>query len=328
MPEFSRQDLDRIAPPLVTLPRLTLSQHPTPVEPLDRLRASLGGGPTLLVKRDDAIAFGGGGNKVRKLEFVAARALDEGADVLVTIGGTQSNHCRATAAVCARLGIRCSLVLSGPAPERASGNLLLDRLFGAEVQFVASRAEREPAMQCELERLRRMGLKPFGIPLGASTPLGAAGYALALLELVNQGVRPDVIVHATSSGGTQAGLMVGCVWAGLHTRVIGISADDPAEAIVPQVQQLAEDAAALLDVPGPLPLVEVDDRFVGEGYGVPTSRSREATELFARSEALLLDPTYTAKAAAALIAFVRGGAFAENETVLFWHTGGIPGLFA
>ena len=312
----------------VRLPRLSLHTFPTPVEPLDRLRAALGGGPRLLVKRDDVIAFGGGGNKVRKLELLAAQAIEQGADTLVTIGGIQSNHCRATAAVAARMGLRCSLILSGVPPSKATGNLLLDTLLGADVAFVPSRDERAPAMQATVARLRAEGRTPCEIPLGASTPTGAAAYASAVLELVAQGVRPDAIVHASSSGGTQAGLLVGCAMAGLDARVIGVSADDAAETIEAQVEQLAESAATLLDVRGQLPRVEVEDRFVGGGYGVPTPGSVEALGLFARTEALILDPTYTAKAAAALIAFVRAGAFGTDETVLFWHTGGVPGLFA
>ncbi|PYQ03481.1 MAG: D-cysteine desulfhydrase family protein, partial [Acidobacteria bacterium] len=259
-------------------------------------------------KRDDALPFGFGGNKVRKLDLVAARAQADGADTLLTVGGVQSNHARATAAAAARLGLRCILVLNGARPDRATGNALLEGLLGAEIRYVASRAERAPAMRAEADRLRAQGRRPYEIPLGASTPLGSMAYARAVAELAGQGPAPDVIVHASSSGGTQAGLLAGIALLGLPTRVLGISADDPAPA-------LSELIAGL-------------DGFVGEGYGIPTPASREAIELAARTEALFLDPTYTAKAMAGLIAHVRAGRFRSDETVLFWHTGGLPGLFA
>jgi 1-aminocyclopropane-1-carboxylate deaminase/D-cysteine desulfhydrase-like pyridoxal-dependent ACC family enzyme len=182
------------------------------------------------------------------------------------------------------------------------------------------------------ERLRGEGRKPFAIPIGASTPLGALAFALAIAELVEQMPAPDVIVHSTSSGGTQAGLVAGCRLLGLHTRIVGISADDPSQSLQNQIRAIVSGIADLLKMdPGKLSkgtAVEVDDRFVGDGYGIPTDESREAIELAARTEAIFLDPTYTAKAMAGLIANVRQQKFKENQTVLFWHTGGQVGLFA
>jgi D-cysteine desulfhydrase len=313
-------------------PSLPLVAAPTLIEPMPRLRNLLGGGPRLLIKRDDAIAFGFGGNKVRKLAFVGARAQADGADTLITAGGVQSNHARVTAATAAKLGMRAVLVASGAEPERRTANALLDRLLGAEVVQVSSREERVPKIVELADRLRREGRHPFAIPIGASTPLGALGYALAVAELCDQIPPPDVIVHSSSSGGTQAGLVVGCRLLGLSTRVLGISADESSAGLQAQIRAIVSGIADLLDM-DPQKLakgtaIEVDDRFVGEGYGIPTDASREAIDLAARTEAIFLDPTYTAKAMAALIAYVRQQKFVESQTVLFWHTGGQVALFA
>ena len=314
-----------------TLPYVPLDPQPTPVEPLDRLRDALGGGPRLLVKRDDTIGFAFGGNKVRKMSLVAADAIERGADTLITSGGVQSNHARVTAAAAARLGLRCILVVNGTAQEKPTANALLDRLLGAEVRYVRDRSERAPAMDAAAEELRRQGRKPYVIPIGASTPLGAAAFVHAVAELQAQGDPPDVIVHSTSSGGTQAGIVAGCALAGMATRVIGISADESAAVLERDIRGIIDGIPGLLDVPAGRfsnLRVEVDDRFVGGGYGVPTDESREAIELCARTEALFLDPTYTSKAMARLIAGMRSGEFKDAGSVLFWHTGGQVGLFA
>jgi 1-aminocyclopropane-1-carboxylate deaminase/D-cysteine desulfhydrase-like pyridoxal-dependent ACC family enzyme len=336
---------------IARFPSLPLVASPTLVEPMPRLRDALGGGPRLLIKRDDAIAFGFGGNKVRKLALVAARAQAENADTLITAGGVQSNHARATASAAAKLGMRAVLVASGAPPDRPTANALLDRLLGAEIVYVAGRDERAPKMDEIADRLRGEGRRPFTIPIGASTPLGALGYALAVAELVEQIAPPDVIVHATSSGGTQAGLVAGCRLLGLPTRVIGISADDSAAALATTIAAIVDGIGELLNddsgalkgrpdtpnagqsgagasVQGAGPAIEIDDSFVGGGYGIPTAASREAIDLAARCEAIFLDPTYTAKAMAGLIAYVREGTFADDQAVLFWHTGGQVGLFA
>jgi D-cysteine desulfhydrase family pyridoxal phosphate-dependent enzyme len=317
---------------LARFPSLPFLPAPTIIEPLPRLQTLLGGGPRLLIKRDDAIPFGFGGNKVRKLAFVAARAVADGADTLITAGGVQSNHARATAAAAAKLGLRAVLVANGEAPARLTANALLDNLLGAEVVYVPSREDRAPMILEVAERLRSQGRRPFAIPIGASTPLGALGFALAMAELADQIPAPDVIVHATSSGGTQAGLVAGCRLLGLPTRVVGISADDSCTSLQACTRAIISGIADLLEM-DPLELsrgtaIEVDDRFVGDGYGIPTDESREAIELAARTEAIFLDPTYTAKAMAGLIAYVRQQKFKENQTVVFWHTGGQVGLFA
>jgi D-cysteine desulfhydrase family pyridoxal phosphate-dependent enzyme len=317
---------------LARFPSLPLVAAPTFIEPMPRLSAILGGGPRLFIKRDDAIPFGFGGNKVRKLALVAARAVAENADTLVTAGGVQSNHARATAAAAARLGMRAVLVANGSPPARKTANALLDELLGAEVVYVDSRDARAPMIQEVAERLRAEGRRPFTIPIGASTPLGALAFALAVAELVDQMPAPDVIVHATSSGGTQAGLVAGCRLLGLATRVIGVSADDTSSSLQAQVRAIVSGVADLLKLdPSALAkgtAIEVDDKFVGGGYGVASDESREAIELTARTEAIFLDPTYTAKAMAGLIAYVRRRKLTEGQTVLFWHTGGQVGLFA
>ncbi|MFN2564401.1 MAG: 1-aminocyclopropane-1-carboxylate deaminase/D-cysteine desulfhydrase [Gemmatimonadaceae bacterium] len=317
---------------LDSIASLRLVRAPTPLEEMVRLRSAVGAGARLLVKRDDAIPFGFGGNKVRKLQLVAAEALSAGADTLVTCGGVQSNHARATAATAARLGLGCVIVANGLRPPRLTGNALLDDLLGAEVEYVATRAERDSGMKRAAERLRRDGRVPFEIPLGASTPRGALAYARAVGEVLRQIAAPDVVIHASSSGGTQAGLLVGCALHGLRTRVIGVSADDAAGEIADTVARIIRGMGPLLEVDGDelasTAPVEVDDSFVGEGYGLATEASREAQRLAARTEALFVDHTYTAKALAALVAYARDGRLREGETVLFWHTGGQVGLFA
>lgn len=318
---------------LAHFPQAPFFTQPSPVEELPRLREALAARPRLVIKRDDAIPFGFGGNKVRKLAFVAARAQADGADLLVTCGGVQSNHARVTAAAAAKLGMRAALVVNGAPPEARTGNALLDRMLGAELHYVNSREDRDPGMERVARAARGRGRRPFIIPLGASTPLGALGFVRAVAELAEQMEGPpDVIFHASSSGGTQAGIVSGCRALDWPTRVIGISADEPAAPLCATVQSIVDGIATL--APGLAPAlatgtaIEVDDRFVGTGYGIPTPESDEAQELAAEREAIILDSTYTAKAMAGLIAHVRSGALDSCRTILFWHTGGQPAVFA
>jgi 1-aminocyclopropane-1-carboxylate deaminase/D-cysteine desulfhydrase-like pyridoxal-dependent ACC family enzyme len=316
---------------LAALPSVTLAGTPSPVESLDNLRGALECHARLLVKRDDTIGFAFGGNKVRKMQLVAAQAKAEGADTLITTGGVQSNHARVTAAAAARLRMKCVLVVNGTRPPHPTGNALLDQLLGAQIRYVRTRDDRAIEMERAAEDARQRGGRPYVIPLGASTPLGAAAFVGAIFELADQIDPPDVIIHASSSGGTQAGLVAGCALAGWPTRVVGISADESAASLESTVRGLLAGLAKLLDCDADrfasAPIV-VDDGFVGEGYGVPTMASREAVDLAARTEALFVDHTYTAKALAGLVARVRSGLFTERSTVLFWHTGGQVGLFA
>jgi len=317
---------------LRALPGIRLGHYPTPVEELPRLRTALGNSPRLLVKRDDAIGFAFGGNKVRKIELVLADALEAGADTLVTIGGVHSNHVRVTAAAAARVGLGCVLVINGARPQRPTGNARLDELLGAEIRYVPGRADRAPRMREVIEELKRAGRRPYEVPLGSSTPLGAMGYARAVEELAAQGFAPDAIVVSSSSGGTLAGLLAGVELVGLKARVTAVSPDDPAGAIAALVARIIEGMGPLLGVDGGALArarpIEVDDSHVGEGYGIPTPASSEAISLCARREALFLDPTYTAKAMGALIAYIRAGRFRPDQTVLFWHTGGQVELVA
>jgi L-cysteate sulfo-lyase len=313
---------------LMSMPAVTLAPHPSPVDRMPCLEQALGRDcPRLFVKRDDLLSFARGGNKVRKLQMIADEVARGGADTVITCGAVQSNHARVTAAAGAVLGWRVILVLSGEVPERPSANFRLDRLFGADIRVVASRGEREAAMAAAAEEATAAGRRPYVIPVGASTPLGAMGMARGVAELGTAGIRPDVIVHASSSGGTQAGLTAGCALFGLTARVMGVSADEPADALRLRVSALLEGMASRLGaraetLHGGRP-IEVDDGQVGEGYERSTPASEEAMALVARSEGIVLDPVYTAKAMAGLMAAVRAGRFRPDETVLFWHTGGL-----
>jgi 1-aminocyclopropane-1-carboxylate deaminase/D-cysteine desulfhydrase-like pyridoxal-dependent ACC family enzyme len=271
-----------------------------------------------------------GGNKVRKMQTVAAEAMAAKADTLITCGGIQSNHARVTAATGAALGLRVVLVVNGAPQSHPTANALLDQLFGADIRYVASRDERAPAMAAVAKELEAAGRRPFVIPLGASTAIGAIGFARGMTELASAGLRPDAIVSSTSSGGTQAGLVAGAALLGLRARIVGVSADDSSERLTGVVRDLLSQMAARLGArPASLGAddVEVDDTFVGGGYGMPTPASTEALELVARREGILLDPVYTAKAMAGLIDRIRRGQFRADETVLFWHTGGQVGVF-
>ena len=310
------------------MPRASLLGAPTPIHRLERFEKAIDSSCPILIKRDDAIPFGFGGNKVRKLELVLAKALHEGSDTVITCGGIQSNHCRATAASAARLGLDCHLVLSGESPRILTGNTRLDDLFGARLHFVANRQDRAPMMTALEARFRAAGRTPHVIPLGASTPLGAAGLALGVFEMLDQGHRPDLIVHASSSGGTQGGFLAGLTIAGLETRVIGISADESEASLRLIVEDVERGALALAGSNAEPRKAEVQDAFVGEGYGIPTAASHEAQTLLARSEAIIVDHTYTAKALAGLIALVRSRSLVEGSSVLFWHTGGQVGVLA
>jgi 1-aminocyclopropane-1-carboxylate deaminase/D-cysteine desulfhydrase-like pyridoxal-dependent ACC family enzyme len=313
---------------LMALPAVELAPHRTPVDRLARLERALGPEcPRLLIKRDDLLSFALGGNKVRKLQMLAAEAQRAGADTLITCGAVQSNHARVTAATGAVLGWRVVLVLSGDPPAQPTGNLARDIVFGADVRLIADRAAR-PAMMDEVaDEMRRAGRRPFVIPLGGSTPIGAAGMARAIAELSADSIRPDVIVHASSSAGTQSGVTAGCALFGLKTRVLGISVDEPAETLRANVERLVSRMAAELGARAETWLgshpIDVDDSQVGDGYGIATPASEEALTLVARTEGIILDRVYESKAMAGLIARIRDGRFTRDQTVLFWHTGGL-----
>jgi D-cysteine desulfhydrase family pyridoxal phosphate-dependent enzyme len=313
----------------MSVPRLRFAHLPTPVETLPRLCDALGG-PRLLIKRDDQTGLAFGGNKTRKLEFLVAEAREQGSKTLISGGALQSNHCRQTAAAAARFGFECILVLTGDKSQRASGNLLLDQLFGAEIVYVADRKDRDGILQETFDRATNEGKKPYLVPYGGSNATGALGYAFAIKELSDQNVSADWIVFASSSGGTQAGLLLGQRIFGFSGRVLGISVDESEEWLTGEVSKLAsatsEKVGERIEFTPPDVLVNAD--YCGAGYGVVTEREREALRLFASCEGLLLDPVYTGRAAAGMIDLIRTGFFKTNETVLFLHTGGQPALFA
>ncbi len=343
-----------MANPIPRSRRVALAQLPTPLEPLDRLAAALGRPPrTLWVKRDDLTGLGGGGNKARKLDYLCAEALDQGCDTLVTGGGPQSNHVRMTAAAANRLGMGCTVVVAGDRPAALSGNLVLDELFGAEIEWFGGAgelpyAEVEAAITETARRLAVEGRRPYPMPIGGASAVGALGYVHGARELRAQAPgldlpgfdlpgldRPgfdlpgfDLVVVADGSGGTHAGLAAGL---GDHGRVLGVDvgARDDLDALVPE---LAREAAALAGLPEPRPAAggrpQVDHGQAGPGYGAPTAAAREAVLMAARLEGLILDPVYTGKAMAGLIAACREERIGPAANVVFLHTGGMPALFA
>jgi D-cysteine desulfhydrase family pyridoxal phosphate-dependent enzyme len=311
----------------MTIPRVRFAHLPTPIEAMPRLTDLLGG-PQLFIKRDDQTGLGMGGNKTRKLEFVLAQALAEGAETLITVGGIQSNHCRQTAALAAKYGLKCILVLSGQEPELAKGNLLLDKLFGASIVWT-TRERREDTLLDIFQNECKNG-KPFLIPLGASTPIGALGYVEAMQELKEQGNDFDWIITASSSAGTQAGMVLGGRVSGFRGKVLGMSIDHSKAELQKAVAELVNQAGSLLGEKVELKPEEilVNDDYLGAGYAIAGEPEIEAIRLFAKYEGLVLDPVYTGRAAAGMTDLIRKGFFKKSERVLFWHTGGASAIFA
>ena len=300
---------------------------------MTRLTAHLGG-PRLWVKREDCMGFVFGGNKLRKLDYVLKEALDQGADTLVSGGVVKSNSQRQVAAVAAKLGLACHLAvyhgrLAPPSAEyEHSGNALLNRLYGAVLHDVPWDGDRNGAIHALAERLRGEGLKPYVVPYGVSSALGAAGYASVAEEIAVSGLKPTAIVHCSGSGGTQAGLVVGAQRALPDTRIVGIDIDAEPERVRADVLTYAEGAAELLGRPFDPERVEVVAGHAGPAYGVPHAATVEAIKLVAGLEALLLDPVYSGKGLAGMIALIRAGRWSADEDVVFLHTGGAPALFA
>lgn len=311
-----------------TIPSIKIAHLPTPVEALPRLTAELGG-PTILVKRDDLTGLAFGGNKTRKLEFLLAEAQANGAHTVLTAGAVQSNHCRQTAAACARLNFACILILSGEQPQAATGNLLLDQLFNAEIIWTSSE-ERDQMLQQAFQNAWEAGRRPYLIPYGGSNTTGATAYVYAIHELLTQQYQPDWIVFASSSGGTQAGLVAGAKLFGFNGKVLGISVDESEGKLKLGVATLASAVTDLLGEKTNFLAQDilVTDNYRGAGYGVMGAPEIEAIRLFARTEGLILDPVYTGRAAAGMIDLIRLGYFKPDETVLFWHTGGTPAIFS
>ena len=312
--------------------RVSLGHWPTPIEKLERLSHHLGG-PEIWVKRDDQSGLATGGNKARKLEFLFADALAQKCDHVVTLGGPQSNHVRQTAAAAAQLGVGCSLVLRGNAPAQRLGNVLLDELLGAKIHWSGARTRDEVAVEV-MAALRASGARPYLIPVGGSNGLGSLGYAVAMEEALDQlathGLTIDTMVLASSSAGTQAGLVLGAAIRQFPGRVLGISIDSSEAELKARVSELALDAARLANagVTAAQLRVEVNADYLGGGYSVVGDLERDAIRTVARTQGLLLDPVYTGRAMGGLIDLIRRGAFSKNERVLFWHTGGTAALSA
>ena len=315
--------------------RLTLAQTPTPLQCLERLSATVGG-PRIWIKRDDLTGCAVSGNKIRKLEFTLAHAIEQGCDTILTCGGVQSNHCRTTALLCAQLGLDCHLLLRGADSDPADGNLLLDKLAGARVtcypQSEYQAREKEIFLEWELE-YREQGKHPYCIPVGASDGTGAWGYIACCQELANDfashGIQPGHIISATGSGGTQAGLTAGNVLFGLNATVWGINVcDDEAyflEKVRHDLEQWQQWFNQELDVDSLS--INVIDGYVGPGYAKATEAVFDTIKLLAQTEGIVLDPVYTGKAFHGMIDQINQGRFANTDDIVFIHTGGIFGLF-
>ncbi len=334
---------DDLSARLAALPHTRLATLPTPLEEASRLRTALGGAercPRILIKRDDLTGLGLGGNKARKLDYLLGEALAQGATAVVTTGAVQSNHARMTAAAAAMCGLEAHLVLTAttaiPAEE---GNLLLDRLFGAHVSFVPSVdpmlavGHDEAAVAEVAAAIAARGGRPYVIPVGGSSAVGALGYVAGTLELVGQldalGIRPSRLYFGSGSRGTQAGLTLGAQLTGASYRLHGIAVSAGEAEKIERARRVANEAAALLGAGTAAASAEffTDQTQIGDGYGLPTAAALAALVLVARSEALVLDPTYTAKAMAGLVADVRAGRIDPGDTVVFLHTGGSPAVF-
>ena len=312
------------------IPRFRLVDLNTPIEPLNRLRRTIPGAPQLWIKRDDLTGYLGGGNKLRKLEYVMADALSRGATTIVATGSITSNLARSTALIAKRLGLNCELILSGGNPESARANWRLAEILGVKIHSVGASNQRASRMKEVARALEERGERVYQIPLGASDEIGSFGMVAAFEELGIQQLELDqqfnAIVFATSSGGTQAGLEVGKrLFNYPNLRLLGVSADDPASLIKENALKAVGPMLSTLgkaDVPTADELF-VDDNFIGEGYAIPTKESLAAAQLFAETEGILLDPVYVSKAAAGLLAYCREGRFKPTDRVLFWHTGGV-----
>ncbi|WP_226670449.1 D-cysteine desulfhydrase [Metabacillus litoralis] len=324
---------------LAKFPRRRYTSAPTPIEKLEHLSEYLGG-PSIYVKRDDLLGLAAGGNKTRKLEFIVADALAKGADTLITCGGIQSNHCRLTLAAAIKEKMKCILVLeenlvkNSDKPER-NGNYFLYHILGAEnIKVVSNGTDLMKEMQQIAQEVEANGRKPYIIPVGGSTAIGATGYAACANEVLaqtfEQGINIHSVVCVSGSGGMHAGLITGFASTQSNIPVVGINVSRGKAMQEEKVFQLVKETSAHIRIQHPIPsdAVTCFDEYVGEGYAIPTPEMVEAVKLFAKTEGLLLDPVYTGKAAAGLIDLIRKGYFKKEENVLFVHSGGAPGLYA
>ncbi|MBL4673949.1 MAG: D-cysteine desulfhydrase family protein [Arenicella sp.] len=312
-----------------------LGFFPTPIVELSNLSKVLGG-PKIWMKRDDNTGLALGGNKTRKLEYILGDALACGADTIITAGAAQSNHCRQTAAAAASLQLECHLVLGGEKPDIVNGNLMLDMLFGCHIHWAGVNRKGDDIPQI-MEQLKQSGKKPYVVPYGGSNELGALAFVEALkeLEIQFQAIDEPVthIVFASSSGGTQAGLMLGKKMLGASYQIVGINIDKGEIANVSfdqHILSLANSTAKFMGVKHAFSKQDLilNSDYVGEGYGVFGDLEHEAISLTAQTEGILLDPVYTGRAMGGLFDMIRSGKINKKDSVLFWHTGGVPALFA
>ena len=321
---------------LSRFPRIRLAHLPTPLEPMPRLSAALGG-PELWIKRDDCTGLSTGGNKTRKLEYLMAEAVAAGADIVLTQGATQSNHARQTAAAAAKLGMDCHLILEdrtgyNEPNYRRNGNVLLDVLHGATIEYRGTGLDMNAELLAVADGFAAKGRTPYAIPGGGSNATGALGYVNCALELLGQmvdrGLTFDHMVTATGSAGTQAGLIVGLKALNAQLPLLGIGVRAAREVQEGNVFRLAQAVEAKIGVAGVVARADVvaNCDYVGPGYGIPADSTLEAIDLFARLEGLLLDPVYSGKGAAGLIDLIRKGHFKAGQRVVFLHTGGAIGL--
>jgi L-cysteate sulfo-lyase len=322
---------------LSRFPRVSLAHLPTPLEHLPRLSEHLGG-PQIYVKRDDCTGLATGGNKTRKLEFLVADAIEKKADVLITQGAVQSNHARQTAAAACKVGMDCELVFEKRVADaddayNQSGNVLLDRIYGANIREVEKGSDMNAAMEEVADELRAAGRTPYIIPGGGSNPIGALGYVNCALEFMDQANRDglviDHVVHATGSAGTQAGLVVGLNMTHSGIPLLGIGVNAPQDVQEEKVWALTKETAAFVGAPDCVSREDVvaNCDYVGDGYGIPTREMNDAVVLLARLEGLLFDPVYSGKGLAGMIDLVQKGFFQEAKNIVFLHTGGVAGLF-
>ncbi len=323
---------------LENFPRVSLAHLPTPLEHMPNLSRELGG-PEIWVKRDDCTGLASGGNKTRKLEFSMAAALEEGADTIVTVGAVQSNHVRQTAAAACKLGLACEVLLehrvTDPSePYAKSGNVFLDKMFGANLREYPGGTDFAAAMKEVSDEVRSAGRKPYIIPGGASNTVGALGYVNCAIELLQQadelGLKIDHLITATGSAGTQAGLAVGLKAMASDMPMLGIGVNIPQDAQEEKVYALACETAEYIGKPGIVVREDIvaNCNYVGGGYGVPTESMNEAVMMLARLEGLLFDPVYSGKGLAGMIDLVRKGKFKDASNIVFLHTGGSAALFA
>lgn len=313
-------------------PKRKLAFTPTPFHRLENISADLH--RAVYCKRDDLTGFAFGGNKVRKMEFLIADAIGKKADTIVTVGAYQSNFCRITAAAGAYAGLSVELVLGGKKNPSMTGNYLITKYLGAEIHHVESDEwhEWEAARRSLSENLRKRGRTVYEMPIGGSVPLGALGYVEAFFELMDDckryGVEPTHILFASSSGGTQAGLLIGKWLTGWRGKIIGIGTAKSGRVLADEIKQLTEETATVLTVTADASDIIVDDNYVGEAYGIPTKECEEAIQYFAQQEGIFLDRVYSGKAAAGLLDYIRTGKITQEDVVVFLHTGGNVELFA